>query len=70
MIKKPSALKNEQPALQHIKISYFFYFCGLFLPSWIRIRIPNTDPDPLTRLNTDPIRIRIRNPTPVFVSVF
>jgi hypothetical protein len=32
------------------------------LPSWIRIRIPNTDPDPLARLNTDPIRIRIRNP--------
>ncbi len=46
----------------------FFYFCGTFLPSWIRIRIriPNTDPDPLARLNTDPIRIRIqiriRNP--------
>jgi hypothetical protein len=30
------------------------------LPSWIRIRIPNTDPDPQTRLNPDPIRIRIR----------
>ncbi len=27
-----------------------------FSPSWIRIRIPN--PDPLTRLNPDPIRIR------------
>ncbi len=42
----------------------FFYFCGSFLPSWIRIQIPNTDPDPnlLARLNTDPIRIRIRNP--------
>jgi hypothetical protein len=39
-----------------------FYFCGSFLPSWIRIRIPNPDPDPLTRLNPDPIRIRIRNP--------
>ncbi len=38
----------------------FFYFCGSFLPSWIRIRIPNTDPDPdpLARLKTDPIRIR------------
>ncbi len=33
----------------------------------IRIRIPNTDPDPLTRLNPDQIRIRIRNPekTPI-----
>jgi hypothetical protein len=30
------------------------YFCGSFLPSWI------LDPDPLTRLNPDPIRIRIR----------
>jgi hypothetical protein len=36
------------------------------LPFWIRIRIPNTDPDPQTRLNTDPIRIRIHNP--VFAS--
>jgi hypothetical protein len=27
-----------------------------------RIRIPNSDPDPLTRLNPDPIGIRIRNP--------
>jgi hypothetical protein len=43
-------------------LKYFFYFCGSFLPSWIRIRNPNTDPDPLTRLNSDPIRIRIRNP--------
>jgi hypothetical protein len=34
-----------------------FYFCGSFLPSWIRI----PDPDPQTRLNPDPIRIRIRN---------
>ncbi len=38
----------------------FFYFSGLFLSSWIRIRIPNTDPDPLTRLNPDPIRVRFR----------
>jgi|LakMenE18May11ns_1017448.scaffolds.fasta_scaffold9415385_1 hypothetical protein len=30
------------------------YFCGSFLPSWIRIWIPNPDPDPLTRLNLDP----------------
>ncbi len=50
----------------------FFYFCGSFLPSWIRIRIriqiTDPDPDPMVRLNTDPIpiririRIRIRNP--------
>jgi hypothetical protein len=32
-----------------------FYFCGSFLPFWIRI--PNTDPDPdsQTQLNTDPV---------------
>jgi hypothetical protein len=35
-------------------------FGGSFLPSWIRIQIPNTDPDPKTQLNTDPIRIWIR----------
>jgi hypothetical protein len=29
-----------------------FYFCGSFLPSWIRIRIRN--PDPLTQWNPDP----------------
>jgi hypothetical protein len=33
-----------------------------FLPSWTRIRIPNPDPDPLTRLNPDQIRTRIRDP--------
>jgi hypothetical protein len=57
--KKPAAHKRGHPTLQNMN---FFYFCGSFLPSWIRIRIPNTDPDPLARLNTDPIRIRIRNP--------
>jgi hypothetical protein len=53
--KKPSDLKRGHPTL--------FYFCGSFLPSWIRIRIqiPNPDPDPLTRLNLDPIRIRMRS---------
>jgi hypothetical protein len=34
------------------------------LPSWIRIQIPNTDPDPLARLNPDPIGIRIRTRNP------
>jgi hypothetical protein len=54
--KKPSALKREHPALHNMKFLNFFYFCGSFLPSWIRTRIPNTDPDPdsLTRLNPDP----------------
>jgi hypothetical protein len=39
-----------------MKILYFFYFCGSFLPSWIRIRISNlnADPDPATQINADP----------------
>ncbi len=57
-------LQLSKEAIQHFKTWTFtkknFYFCGSFLPSWIRI--PNPDPDPLARLNTDPIRIRIRNP--------
>ncbi len=59
--KKPAAHKRGNPTLQNMN---FFSFYGSFLPSWIRIRIriSNTDPDPLARLNTDPIRIRIRNP--------
>ncbi len=58
--KKPPAHKRGHPTLQNMN---FCYFCGSFLPSWIRIRIriQITDPDPMARLNTDPIRIRIRN---------
>ncbi len=55
------SLQLSIEAIQHFKTWTFqtnFYLCGSFLPSWIRI--PNTDPDPLTRLNPDPIRIRIR----------
>ncbi len=53
--KKPLALKRGHPTIQNMNFWIFFYFCGSFLPSWIRIRIPN--PDTLTRLNPDPIRI-------------
>jgi hypothetical protein len=51
--KKPPAHKRGHPTLQNMN---FFYFCGSFLPSWIRIRIQITDPDPdpMGRLNTDP----------------
>jgi hypothetical protein len=57
--KKPPAHKRAHPTLQNM---IFFYFCGSFLLSWIRIRIQITDPDPdpMVRLNMDPIRIRIR----------
>jgi hypothetical protein len=57
--KKPLALKREHPLLGHPEN---IYFCGSFLASWIRIRIPNMDPDTHSRtcLNPDPILIRIR----------
>jgi hypothetical protein len=51
---KPSALKREHPVLKNMKILAFFYFCGSFLPSWIRIRNLNADPDPATQINADP----------------
>ncbi len=61
-----SSLKKDHPALQNMKFLKNFILLWVISPSWIRIRIPNTDPDldPLTRLNPDPIgiRIRIRNP--------
>ncbi len=37
-----------------MKILYFFYFCGSFLPSWIRIHNLNADPDPAAQINADP----------------
>ncbi len=44
---KPSALYREHPALQNMKILYFFPYLWVILPSWIRIRIriQNVDPD-------------------------
>jgi hypothetical protein len=53
---KPSALKRKHPVLKNLKILDFFYFCGTFLPSWIRIRNLNADPDPdpATQINADP----------------
>ena len=56
------SLQLSKEAIQHFKtwtLKKNFYFCGSFLPFWIRIRIPNPDPNPLTRLNPDPIRIRV-----------
>jgi hypothetical protein len=59
---KAFSSQKRHPALQTMKFLNFSNFGGSFFTSWIRIRIPNTDPDPLTRLSPDPIRIRIRNP--------
>ncbi len=49
---KPSALKREHPALKNMK------FLKLFLFLWVIFALQ--DPDPLTWLNHDPIRIRIQ----------
>ncbi len=56
-----SSQKRPSNTSKHELLQIIVYFCGSFMPSWIRIRIPNTDPDPQTQLNTDPIRIRIHN---------
>jgi hypothetical protein len=44
--KKPSALKREHSALQNLKFLPFFYFLGILLPSWIRIRVYPTKINP------------------------
>jgi hypothetical protein len=61
---RPSYRRSLQPSKENIqhfkawKFWTFFYFCGSFLPSWIRIRIRNLnadpDPDPATQINADP----------------
>jgi hypothetical protein len=56
--KKPSALKRGHPTLQNMNSQIFF------LLLWV-IFAP-LDPDPLTRLNPDPIRIQIRIRNPAF----
>ena len=58
------SLQPSKENIQHFKtwnFITFFYFCGSFLPSWIRIRIPNLDTEPLTWLTPEPIRIWIQN---------
>jgi hypothetical protein len=47
---KPSAFKREHPALQNVKFLNFFQF--------LLVIFALLDPDPLTWLNPDPIRIR------------
>jgi hypothetical protein len=48
------ALKIGHPTLQNMNFLNFFLFL------WVIFAL--LDPDPLTRLNPDPIEIRIRNP--------
>jgi hypothetical protein len=56
----PSYRRSLKPSKENIQnftknlIINFFYFCGsTFLPSWIRIRIVNLDPNPGTPWNPD-----------------
>jgi hypothetical protein len=43
---KLSALKRENPALQTRNYLAFFYICGLFVHSWIRIQPTKNNLDP------------------------
>jgi hypothetical protein len=54
--KKPAAHKRGHPTLQNMN------FKKKFLLLWVIFALLDPDPDPLARLNPDPIRIRIRNP--------
>jgi hypothetical protein len=52
------AFSPQKENIQHLnmKFIYFFYFCGSFLPSWIRIQRlkfmrMNADPDPKPRFS-------------------
>jgi hypothetical protein len=49
-----SSQKRPSNTSKHELLQFFFYFCGSFLPSWIRIPNTDPDPDPPARLNTDP----------------
>jgi hypothetical protein len=49
-----SPLKRTSSTSKHEKSILFFYFWGVILPSLIRIRNLNADPDPATKINADP----------------
>ncbi len=49
-----SSQKRPPNTSKHELFKKISTFVGQFLPSWIRIRISNTDPDPLTRFHPDP----------------
>jgi hypothetical protein len=49
-----SPQKRISRTSKHDNSGTFFYFSGSFLPSWIRIRNLNADPDPATQINADP----------------
>jgi len=51
------SLQSSKENIEHFKkrnLLFFSYFYRSFLPSWIRIRIANPDPAPVTPLNSDP----------------
>ncbi len=50
------SLQLSKEAIQHLNMNFYKFFLLL----WVIFAL--LDPDPLTRLNPDPIRIRIRNP--------
>jgi hypothetical protein len=63
--KRSLQLSREYRALQNMKF-HNFYFSGSFLPSWIRNRIPNTDPNSEYEYE---FRIRIRINWPDWIRI-
>ncbi len=57
--------KNIQPLKALIFSIFFFYICGLFLPSWVRfsfiVPIANPDPDEAEQNQCGSIRIQVHN---------
>jgi hypothetical protein len=53
------AFNSQKRTCSTSKNEIYIYVCGSFLPSWIRIANPDTDPG--TLLDPDPIRIRIHS---------
>jgi hypothetical protein len=52
----PSPPKRKHPELENMKfLNFFFYFCGSFLPFWIRIRFQPT------KIYADPDRKKVKN---------
>ncbi len=59
---RPSYKKSIQVSKEAIQYFKTWTFLNFLLLLWVIFALLDPDPGPLTRLNPDPIRIRIRNP--------
>jgi len=53
-------LQEMSSSLSYTSDLNYLHFCGPVWPSWIRIRIPNADPDPADQNECGSVRIWIR----------